>query len=182
MGSAQTPNIGTPVPSQNASVMAPVGEPKAAHLGAPHGIPAGPSNQELMLQIQQQGNMLAELSAMLMTAKARGFVPEELVDTPPEMRTYYHQTPGSNIVVTRRGPNGEHLPETVHFDHHGEITTDDPVVQQFLDGIADKTGVPIYTKKAPLVDVAAQKAAEEVQAIAARTIEKLGPEAGALKA
>jgi hypothetical protein len=161
----------TPVPQQSASLMAPVGQPAAAHVGPPAGIPSGPSNQELMLLIQQQGKILADL-------QARGISFEALEEeAAPVMKRYFHQTPGSNIVVTDRGPTGEHIPRVVHFDHHGELESNDPVVQAFLDPIVNKPGVPIYTKAAPQEDPAMKQMAEEVKSIASETIVKLGPEA-----
>jgi hypothetical protein len=172
-----TPKVATPTPPQNTSAMAPA---KAGHLDAPVGIPSGPSMQEMMVMLQQQGNAIAELTQALQQAKSRGFVPEDVVEVEVE-KTYFHQTPGSNIVVTDRGPNGEHIPRMVHFDHHGELTTKDRTVQAFLDPICDKPGVPIYSSRAPSIDPIAAAAAREVQKSAEQTIIKLGPEAGALK-
>ncbi len=175
----QTPKVATPLPAQNSSPMAVA---QAGHMDAPVGIPAGPSMQEMMLQLQQQGHMIAGLHTMLLEAKARGFVPEDVAPEEIVEKTFYHQCPGSNIVVTDRGPAGEHIPRMVHFDHHGELVTKDPVVLQFLNAIVDRPGVPIYSRKAPYVDPAAKEAADQVKQAAARTIEKLGPEAAALKA
>lgn len=165
----------TPTPPQNASVMAPVGTPHAAHLGPPVGIPSGPSAQELMLQIEKLNAVIGELQAResLPMARARATMEAEL----PVEKTYYHQTPGSSIVITKRGPQGEHIPETVHFDYHGELVTSDRDVQQFLDGIVNRPGVPVWTKKAPLVAFDAAHAANEVVQAAARSIDKLGAEA-----
>lgn len=168
---ATAPQVNTPVPQQNPSVMTPVGNPAAAHLGPPQGIPSGPSAAELMLQIENMGRMIAELQAGGASLMARS-APQEVVE-----KTYYHQTPGSNIIVTRRGPQGEHIPEVVSFDHRGELVTSDEVVQAFIEGIVDRPGVPIYRKHAPEVAPDAAAAASEVAQIAARSIDKLGAEA-----
>jgi len=163
---ATTPN--TPVLPQAPSVMAPVGLPAAAHVGPPVGIPTGPSAADLQIQLQ----LLQEQMARLMAVQA----PQQ--EATREAKTYYHQTPGSSVVITRRGARGEQIPETLVF-FEGRITTADPDAQDFLDGIVDGAGVPIYSKSPRgKQDEAAAAAAAEVVKAAARTIDKLGAEAG----
>ena len=164
-----TPN--TPVPPVAPSVMAPVGLPAAAHTGPPVGIPTGVSAADLQIQLQLLQEQMARLMAV------QGPAPEAA----RELKTYYHQTPGSTIVVTTRGPRGEQLPETFTFIE-GRITTANPAVQDFLDGIVDGPGVPIYSSSPRgKADEAAAAAAAEVIKSAARTIDKLGAEAGVVR-
>lgn len=148
--------------------MAPVGNPAAAHLGPAVNPPTGVSAADL----QNQLLLLQEQMARLMAVQA----PQAEVAREP--KTYYHQTPGSSIVVTTRGPRGEQIPKTMVF-FEGRITTADPDAQDFLDAIVDGAGVPIYSKSPRgKQDEEAAAAAAEVVKAAARTIDKLGAEAG----
>lgn len=163
-----TTNPNAQSPAQTASPMEPVGLPAAAHVGPPVGIPTGVSAADLQIQLQ----LLQEQMARLMAVQA----PQQ--ETARELKTYYHQTPGSSIVITRRGARGEQIPETLVF-FEGRITTADPDAQDFLDGIVDGPGVPIYSQSPRgKQDEAAAAAAAEVVKAAARTIDKLGAEAG----
>lgn len=140
----------------------------APHLSPPVNPPAGVSAADLQIQLQ----LLQEQMARLMAVQAPA------VPAAREPKTYYHQTPGSSIVITRRGARGEQIPETLVF-FEGRITTADPDAQDFLDGIVDGPGVPIYSHSPRgKQDEAAAAAAAEVVKAAARTIDKLGAEAG----
>ena len=136
------------------------------------GVPSGPSVQELMLVIEKMQQQISSLMSTNLPSTAE-------VSFEPVEKTYFHQTPGSNFVVTRRGPRGEHIPEMLFFDFRGSLVTKDPAVQEFLDEIADRPGVPIYTHKAPAISAEAAAAASEVIKSAAKTIDKLGSEARA---
>lgn len=167
MAQDQVPNVATPAPALNKSVMAPVGDPTAPqHLSKPMGIPSGPTANDLMTQIAQMKEQIDRLMA---------------VSTPatPDVRaekTYYHTTEGSNIVISRRGKHGESMPEVHHF-FGGKLVTADPVLQDFLDEIVDKSGVPIYSRKPgdhnPEADAAAKMIVENAQ----KAIDKMGSEA-----
>lgn len=143
----------------------------APHLSTPVNPPAGVSAADLQNQLQELQAQMARLLAVQGPAE----------EAPRELKTYYHQTPGSTIVVTTRGPRGEQIPETFTFIE-GRITTANPAVQDFLDGIVDGPGVPIYSKSPRgKADEAAAAAAAEVIKSAARTIDKLGAEAGVVR-
>lgn len=128
-------------------------------------IPGGLSVAQLM---EQMAEMQAQLNKLMGNAPAeRG---------PREMKTYYHQIPGSNIVVVVKGPHGEHLPETFHF-YGGQLETDIPEVQDFLDGILRSPGSPVSIKPAAgNPDMA--EVAGKVRDLAAASLDKLGAEAG----
>ena len=145
--------------------------PAAASAAAPQGgqqatLPTGLSVQQVL---EQMAAMQAQLDRLLGN--------QPVVEGPREKKTYYHQTPGSSICVTRKGPRGEQLPSTYYF-YGGELTTDIPEVQDFLEGICDVPGSPVHSRRTNTPDAAMVDAAQEVVAIAAATIDKLGPEAG----
>jgi hypothetical protein len=132
-------------------------------------LPSGLSVTQLM---EQMAAMQSQLNQLLGT--------EPRSEAPREKKTYYHQVPGSSICVTRKGPRGEQLPEMFYF-YGGQLTTDIPEVQDFLEGIVDRAGSPVYSIADVPVDATAAAAAAEVIAAAAATIDKLGPEAGVRK-
>lgn len=132
-------------------------------------LPSGLSVVQLM---EQMALMQSQLNQLLGN--------EPKVEGPREKKTYYHQVPGSSICVVRKGPRGEQLPETFYF-YGGVLETNIPEVQDFLDGIVDRGGSPVYSQQSHESDATAQAAASEVIALAAATIDKLGPEAGVRK-
>lgn len=142
-----------------------------AHLAAAPGSQAGsmPGGLSVLQLMEQMAAMKAQIDAMLQRPEA--------APVKREMKTYYHQVPGSAICVTTKGPSGEHLPRTFHF-YGGQLETDIPEVQDFLDGICDRQGTPVFSKPHNAPDAAMQEVKDRVIAIAAASIDKLGAEAG----
>jgi len=126
-------------------------------------IPQGISLQQLQEQIRQLQDQL-------------GLVTGTKQAEPPDTseRTYYSRFPGSNIVIIRKGPNGENIPETIFFDAFGQLTTSDPEVHAFLKPVL---GGFISVKPVDLGDPVLATVAKEVQVSAAKSIEKMGAEA-----
>lgn len=126
-------------------------------------IPQGVSLQQLQEQIRQLQDQL-------------GLVTGTKQVEPPDTseRTYYSRFPGSNIVVLRKGPNGENVPDMLFFDAFGELKTSDPVVHAFLKPLL---GGIVSVKPVDAGDPVLATAAKEVQAAAAKSIEKMGAEA-----
>ncbi len=124
--------------------------------------------QELLAQMQRMQEQLAALQGEKLGLK-------EPPDT--SLKTYFHRTPGSNIVIMRKGPNGENLPDMIFFDALGELTTDDPIIHAFMKPLLTAPGSPISLVKREEKDPLLTAAAKEVQTSAARSIEKMGAEA-----
>lgn len=140
----------------------------APHMqGGSPAVPQGVSIQQMMEQMQQMAEEIAKLKG-----QAPGAEPPDTSE-----KTYYHRNAGSNIVIMRRGPNGENIPETLFFNAVGELTTSDPVVHAFLKPILNAPGSPISLLEKKTDDPLLKQAAKEVQEAAARSIEKMGAEA-----
>lgn len=117
----------------------------------------------MMAQMQQVSADNAALRSQMQTLLAP---PSEIDDSVPadEEKTYYHPTVGSTIIVTRRGKNGESIPE-VHTFWGGRITTRDRAVQRFLDPLTDNGSSPISSTQpgSPITADAAAAAATIVR-------------------
>lgn len=149
----------TPTPAAASAAVAPQGGQSAA-------LPSGLSVQQVL---EQMAAMQSQLDRLMGN--------QPVVEGPREKKTYYHQVPGSSICVTRKGPRGEQLPTTYYF-YGGELTTDIPEVQDFLEAIVDVGGSPVTSRAPGSPDSSLSTAAQEVVNIAAATIDKLGAEAG----
>lgn len=123
----------------------------------------GPTVAELMKEI-------AALKAMM--KQGAQAVPEE-EQLPRELKTYFHRNPGSVIYVNKRGPRGDNQAVMFQFNALGELTTDDPDAQDFLDELVDRPGVPIYSKQVQGVDPELAATAAAVKANAERSIDRL---------